>query len=443
MRQDEKRQNSPLCPGLMNTGTDAASHGVSYRTRIPPVAEPVPVFINLLPPCTVFAPFPPLPSVLYCERPETRRSSPSEKTYHYWPCEVYTDDMAEKPLHAIDYLAQPGKHAPKPVCAVFGDDSFLRRQAILCLRAAVLGTDESDFSFSTFDGRTALFRDVHEELSTVAMFGGGKRLALVEGADEFVSRHRQQLEDYVAKPARSGVLILDIETFPSNTRLYKAIGAAGLLIDGSAPPAAKLVRWLADWAQATHHVQLSQAAAEMVVDLIGPEMGLLNQELAKLALMAGSDKKITPELVSRTVGGWRTKTIWEMLDAALDGKTAAAMAQLDRLLASGEQPVGLLGQISASLRRFAAATRLVLRAEASGRRITLRDALERAGVRSFVLQKSEQQLKLIGRQRGARLYGWLLQADLDLKGDSAMPPRLILERLIIRLSARGDAVNTR
>ena len=68
-----------------------------------------------------------------------------------------------------------------------------------------------------------------------------------------------------------------------------------------------------------------------------------------------------------------------MLDAALDGNVGEAMLQLDRLLASGEQPVGVLGQISASLRRFAAATRLVIQAEAAGRRTNLRSVLEQAG----------------------------------------------------------------
>jgi DNA polymerase III subunit delta len=181
----------------------------------------------------------------------------------------------------------------------------------------------------------------------------------------------------------------------------------------------------------------------MLVELIGPELGLLDQELAKLALMAGDEKKITEESVRRSVGGWRTKTTWEMLDAAMDGNVREAMLQLDRLLASGEQPVGLLGQISASLRRFAAATRLVLQAESARRRINLRDALEQAGIRSFVLQKAERQLRLLGRQRGAQLYRWLLQADLDLKGESAMPPRLIIERLIVRLSARQEPLGKR
>jgi DNA polymerase-3 subunit delta len=350
---------------------------------------------------------------------------------------------AAKALPALDYLAQPDKHPPRPVCAVFGDESFLRRQVILGLRAAVLGGEDADFSLTTFEGRGTLFRDVHEVLSTVAMFGGGCRLAVVEDADDFVTRYRPQLEDYVAKPSRSGVLVLDLDSLPSNTRLHKSIAAEGLLIDCGSPAPAKLGKWLAEWAKQHHNIQLPHAAAELLVERIGPELGLLDQELAKLALMAGEDRKVSAELVGRAVGGWRSKTTWEMLDAALDGNVAEAMLQLDRILASGEQPVGLLGQISASLRRLAAATRLIIQAEAGRRRVSLGDALGQAGIRSFVLQKSERQLRLLGRQRGAQLYRWLLEADLDLKGDSAMPPRLILERLIVRIASRQQTIATR
>jgi DNA polymerase-3 subunit delta len=132
-----------------------------------------------------------------------------------------------------------------------------------------------------------------------------------------------------------------------------------------------------------------------------------------------------------------------MLDTALDGDAGGAMLHLERLLAAGEQPIAVLGQISASLRRLAAATRLVLQAEAAGRKIALPEALERAGLRPFLLSKAERQLRRLGRHRGARLYRWLLEADLDLKGASAVPPRLILERLIVRLGAAQDMVGSR
>jgi DNA polymerase-3 subunit delta len=168
--------------------------------------------------------------------------------------------------------------------------------------------------------------------------------------------------------------------------------------------------------------------------MVGPELGLLDQELAKLALSAGPEREITAEMVTRLVGAWRAKTAWDMLDAALDGNAPQAFLQLDRLILAGEHPLAILGQISASLRRLAAATRVVLAAEAAGRRVTPRAALERAGVKGYFLDKTERQLRRLGRHRGQQLYRWLTEADLDLKGDSPAPPRTVLERLLARIS---------
>jgi DNA polymerase-3 subunit delta len=335
----------------------------------------------------------------------------------------------------MEFLAGKEPAKPCPVYAVFGGEPFLARQVRAQLRQWVLGSEEGEFSLSTFDGASAVWKDVLEELSTLAMFGGGKRLVVVEEADKFVSQFRPELEDYVARPATSGVLVLGLDSFPSNTRLFKAVAAEGLAIECTPPAAARLTKWIVDWGLRKHQLGVPSAAAEALLDIIGPELGLLDQELAKLALVAGADRKTSLEAVQQMVGGWRAKTTWVMLDAAMDGNLPAALAQLDRLLSAGETPVGLLGQISASLRRFAAATRLVLRAEASGRRVAPRDALEQAGVRSFVLQKAERELRRLGRRRGSQLYRWLLEADLDLKGDSSLPPRLILERLVVRLAA--------
>jgi hypothetical protein len=98
----------------------------------------------------------------------------------------------------------------------------------------------------------------------------------------------------------------------------------------------------------------------------------------------------------------------------------------------------VLAQISATLRRFAGATRIVQQTERIGRRPALRDALAQAGFKSFTLSKAEQQLKQIGRQRAGQLYQTLLEADLALKGSSSAPARarLVLERLIVKLSAQ-------
>ncbi|NQT39409.1 MAG: DNA polymerase III subunit delta [Planctomycetes bacterium] len=343
--------------------------------------------------------------------------------------------MAKKTLHALDFLAKPDKYPVRPVCVVFGDDPFLRRQVIGVLRQTVLGGEDAEFSLTVFEGRSAEMKDVLGDLATLAMFGGGQRLVLVEDADDFVSRNRPTLEDYVAAPCSSGVLVLEVRSWPSNTRLYKAVAGDGLTVDCNAPPAARLGRWLGSWARQRHNTTLDPAAVEMLLEMVGPELGLLDQELAKLALTAEKGQAVGVEQVGKMVGGWRAKTTWEMLDRILEGKAPAALEQLDRLLAAGESPIGILGQISATLRRLAAATRLIVQAEAAGRRIALRQALEQAGVRSFLLKKTEGQLRQIGRHRAGHLYDWLLKTDLDLKGGSALPPRMVLETLILRLAA--------
>ncbi len=340
-----------------------------------------------------------------------------------------------KALHAVDYLAAPDKHPPRPVCAAFGDEPFLKRQVLLRLRQAVLGEGEGDISLATFEGKTAKLPDVLDELSTLAMFGSGKRLAVVEEGDDFVTRYRAELEDYVDKPVSTGILILELKSLAANTRLYKAIDACGFLVECKAPAAAATSKWLRSWAGQAHGFQLDASAADALVDLVGPELGLLDQELAKLALTVGSGGSVGVDTVRQMVGSWRARTTWEMLDAAMDGRTAAAIVELDRLLLAGEHPIAILAQISASLRRLAATTQLVIAGENAGRRVSIRDALERAGVKGFVLQKSEAQLRRLGRHRGDRLYGWLLEADLGLKGGSDLPPRAVLERLIVRISA--------
>jgi DNA polymerase-3 subunit delta len=346
-------------------------------------------------------------------------------------------------IDALQYLAHPEKYPAAPVCVVFGDESFLRRQAIQELRQRALGSDDAEFSLTRFDGDAAQMRDVLDELSTVALFGGGNRLVVIDNADDFVSKQRASLEDYVAKPKASGTLVLEVTTWPKTTRLYKAVDSSGLQIDCKTPDARSTTKWLAGWAKSRHQARLETAAAEAMLDLVGPELGLLDQELAKLAVSVKPGEPITAELVDQLVGGWRSQTAWDMIDAALAGNPREALAQLDRLLLAGENAIGVLAQIASTLRRFAAATRLIQEAEENRQRITLRQALEQAGVRSFIVAKAEQQLRHLGRQRAARLYRWLLEADLDLKGSSALPPRIVLERLIVRLAAPAAAIEPR
>ena len=342
-------------------------------------------------------------------------------------------------LGALAYLKAPEEHPARPVCVLFGTEGFLRSLVRDRIRAEVLGDEDREFSLTSFEGKTADFAEVVRELSTVSMFGAGRRLVEIDGADPFVKENRPDLEDYVESPSDGGVLILFVDSFPSNTRLFKFVAAHGLAVDCSAPAVNQVTAWLKTWAKTQHKMQIGSDVARLLVDIVGPELGLLDQELAKLALVVEKGEPVSEELVYKMVANWRAKTAWDMLDMALEGNAKDAMVQLDRLLLGGEQPIAVLGQIAANLRRLAAATRIVFQAQAAGNRVNLNAALTEVKIPRFALQKSSAQLRHLGRVRAKELYRQLIEADMGMKGKSALPPRLILERLLFWLAAERKA----
>ncbi|MBM4000299.1 MAG: DNA polymerase III subunit delta [Planctomycetes bacterium] len=351
--------------------------------------------------------------------------------------------------HVFDALENPESWSPAPVTAIAGNEPFLRQLALEALIRKLFG-DEA-VPFTTFEADQAQWRDVSDELSARSLFGeSGTRLVVIRGADEFVTRHRQQLETFATAPSDSGILTLMLTTFLATTRLYKSVAATHRIIQCKAPERAsggtarlderRIEQWLCRRAADAHRASLSSAAAEMLLALVGPEFGILDQELAKLSAVAGTDAnpKITPELVKEYVGGWRLKTGWNMIDAMLEGRSGEAVDQLGRLLQAGESPIAILAQVSWALRQYAAATRIVQRSERVGRKSSVRDAVVAAGFRTFgdQLAKAESRLRRIGRARGSRIYEWLVEADLGLKGSHSSPEmaRWLLERLILRLA---------
>ncbi|MEM9184979.1 MAG: DNA polymerase III subunit delta [Planctomycetota bacterium] len=352
-----------------------------------------------------------------------------------------------KPVPGLAFLLDTAAQAPGSFVVLSGDEGYLKREALRGLRRHVCGDDQGDLAWSAFLGKEAEWRDVHDALTAVSLFGGGVQAAVVEEADTFVTHHRPQLEDYAAKPPAGALLVLDVKTWPANTRLAKAVDKIGLTLRCQAPDRGAelgqykrhVKQWLARRASATHQAELRPAAADVLLDLLPLSLGLLDQEVARLALLAGGGA-IDSELVREHVGGWRTRKTWDMIDAMADGDAADALQQLDRLLLAGEQPIGLLAQASSTLRRFAAAACLFAQAESAGERPSLRRALEQAGVVKFKLADAERQLKQIGRDRAAELDRRLLAADLAMKGHNSSPTRsrIELERLIVWLSRQAD-----
>ncbi len=325
-------------------------------------------------------------------------------------------------MHAVDFLKTPPSIPPVVVLA--GNQAHFQHAVIVRLRELVI--DDDDAGLTRFAGKDVDFKTVIDELRTVSMWGD-RRLVIIDDADEFVSDHRAALERYAELPAKKSVLVLQVKSWPKTTRLAKHLAQSGLDIECSELKGAALSKWLVDTARDGQQVTLSRDAAGLLIELIGEELGMLDQELAKLATYVGAKGTITAEVVQGLVGGWKTETTWAMTDGVRDGHLAEALHALDQLLDAGEAPLKLLGGIGFVFRKLAYATEL-------SRSQPLPQALKDAGVFPRDIGAAEQYLRRIGRVKAERLLQVLVSIDSGLKGSNPLPDRTQMEHLLFRLA---------
>jgi DNA polymerase-3 subunit delta len=223
-------------------------------------------------------------------------------------------------------------------------------------------------------------------------------------------------------------LLLHTKTWTSTTRLAKIVENVGFAIDCSSPKEGELVPWLSQVARAKFDTQLGAQEARLLLELVGPEPGILMAELLKLTIYVAEAKRIEKSDIVKLIGAGRVETIWKTLDAALGGQGPLALDHLDTLMAAGEEPVGLLAAMSANLLKLHHAGRL------RAARLNVDEACGLAGIPSFAVEKTRKQHAHLGPTRVDQLPANLQRADLDLKGGSTLDPRVILEAFLIQLA---------
>src|SRR3989440_865516 len=206
--------------------------------------------------------------------------------------------------------------ALKPVHALVGNDLFLQLEKLFELQRAA-GKEAQRIDV---DGETAQLGEVLDELRSFAMFSASK-FVVVRSADEFIKRYREQVEEYVQKPSAGSVLVLRVSSLPSNQRIYKYIIANGQVHDCEAPK--NIREWIVNRAKTAHKLTIKPDAAALLLDVVGADLGRLDNELAKLALQTNgvADAKA----VSQAVSFQREQEMWDMTNEVAAGNIAEAL----------------------------------------------------------------------------------------------------------------------
>ncbi len=332
------------------------------------------------------------------------------------------------PLHAFDFLEQPVVDSKAAIYALAGDESFLKRECLKKLKALILGDQDPALALSIFAKADTPFAEVRDELDTPP-FSGGKRLVILEDADDFISLHRSMVEGLFAKPPTAGVLLITAKTIASNTNLAKLLKKKDALIDCKAPKADIVPGWCVRWMKSQYDRVLPADTASYLAESTGAELGLLNQEMSKLAASIPEKTTLTIEIVRPLINRSRVDQIWGIFRFMSNGQVPKAIHLLHEVLDQENEPYKCLGAFSYQFRKLAKLARLMTGG------IPQDQAMQAAGVLPFARNEAMSQLKNLGAQRLRKILTWLIEADRNFKGGSCLPERTQLERLILKLAS--------
>jgi DNA polymerase-3 subunit delta len=277
--------------------------------------------------------------------------------------------MATRSPRRSSAAAPPALDAAHRVVILRGPDAYLRRSHTQRLET-LLKEAHGDVERFDYDGKGVDPVTVLDELRTFGLLQDHK-LVVVDQADQLLARAgspspRELLEAYAGNPVPTATLVLRAETWRPG-RLDKAVEKVGAILKCEPPDMASAARWCVARIEKEHAARIAPAAAQVLVERIGPMLDRLDAELGKLAAHAGPGAEVTAEDVRQMVGLSREEKAWQIQSVLLNGDTGRALQTLRELLDVSGQPEQLvLWSMTDLARKLHAASRLLREGHSPG-----------------------------------------------------------------------------
>ena len=232
----------------------------------------------------------------------------------------------------------------------------------------------------------------------------------------------QSLADAIPQMPDTTLLLLVDGTLSANNPLLRQFRNVCSVEEHTAPRGEQLARWIKVTAE-SRGAMINPAAIRSLADLVGGDLWTLDQELEKLSLYA-MGREIGESDVRLMVSQVREASIFEAVDAMIDGRPQVALRLLAQLRDDGRDPLYIIAMVERQLRLLALAR------DSMERRLSADEMKRALGTSSdFVVRKTTDQARRHTKQDIAWRYDRLLEADLAIK-QGRLDPDLALELLV-------------
>jgi DNA polymerase-3 subunit delta len=171
---------------------------------------------------------------------------------------------------------------------------------------------------------------------------------------------------------------------------------------------------------------ISSAAIDLLVELTGPDLWSLNNEIDKLIAFS-KDKHIKDDDVQIVTSYKGEVNIFLLVDAVIERRSKAAHELLHRLYQTGAVPSYIITMINRQLR-------MIVMVKDLSQRVSKTQIKSKAGIPSdMALDRTVKQAKAYSMEHIKTAYHKLLEADLAIKSGKYTDEDLTVELLVSEL----------
>ena len=211
-----------------------------------------------------------------------------------------------------------------PVYFLMGEETYYIDLINDLLEKKVLNEEEKSFNQTILYGKDTSVEEIISVCKRFPMMSKFQLIIVKEAQD--LSSKIDGLVNYLLNPMHSTILIINYKykTLDKRKKIYKAIQKFGLILNSKKPYENQVSTWISNKLKEDSYT-IDIKANQMLVEFLGSDLKMINNQLNKLKLLKPENNNINPKLIEKNIGISKDFNIFELRNAIGSGNLSKAL----------------------------------------------------------------------------------------------------------------------
>ena len=314
---------------------------------------------------------------------------------------------------------------------VYGPDLYLVEAAKNKLVKTIQERVQAELSLVKFDLDEQTLDELLAIARTLPLFAASQ-IIQVKGALKLKENQAKRLGEYLESPSSSTFLIFTVGALDKDDRkrkIYQVLAQGTKLVE--------VLSWSETEIRARvggrlkkSGIQIAEEALGFLMEAVGNDVGRISNEIEKLTLLVGEEKRITLTHVMDSLGYSRQHSVFEFIDALSAKDKIRALQLANEFISDSSQVLQVISLMHRQLRQLIQMKELSKKMSAG----ELARQIGMYGVPPFIVERRLQQSEHFSYRTLIQAIRQLGMLDDRIKR-SSIDSRLFMEQLIHQLTS--------